>query len=319
MITLQEIEKHCIANLTVRNMTGMGTTELYDNHERRRIALQNLKLNTSFHKALGDKYKEFRRRVEFLVLSMQETINFHMVRLPSGDELTVTNLEELMQALRDGYELTSSIFQTDAFRNPCGEITLSRWESGNLGREGFVIGGSPYSKHLSHAQLRMVGRAAWRRLNLAGRDSVIVEALPHIKLSKSVANKLLNQVVSEPARELVYAFYNQSRQPQWWQQLRSYRGGLRDNTNLRMYSLFVAAYLHDALGIESPMPNHWKTTTVMSLLRNMRESEDFTIMPILADALQDAGCDSEHLLNHYRNLEASFSLGSWIFRATGMI
>jgi hypothetical protein len=44
----------------------------------------------------------------------------------------------------------------------------------------------------------------------------------------------------------------------------------------------------------------WVTPTVVSLARQMYESRDLSAMPILADALQDAGCDSTDLLNHCR-------------------
>jgi hypothetical protein len=44
----------------------------------------------------------------------------------------------------------------------------------------------------------------------------------------------------------------------------------------------------------------WRTDTALSLARQMYESRDFSAMPILADALQDAGCDSEEILNHCR-------------------
>ncbi|MBY0458328.1 MAG: hypothetical protein K2V38_13385 [Gemmataceae bacterium] len=33
----------------------------------------------------------------------------------------------------------------------------------------------------------------------------------------------------------------------------------------------------------------------------MYESRDFSAMPILADALQDAGCDNPDILDHCRN------------------
>ena len=33
----------------------------------------------------------------------------------------------------------------------------------------------------------------------------------------------------------------------------------------------------------------------------MYESRDFSAMPILADALQDAGCDNDDILNHCRD------------------
>ena len=44
----------------------------------------------------------------------------------------------------------------------------------------------------------------------------------------------------------------------------------------------------------------WLTDTVLALARQMYESRDFGAMPILADALQDAGCDSADILGHCR-------------------
>jgi hypothetical protein len=44
----------------------------------------------------------------------------------------------------------------------------------------------------------------------------------------------------------------------------------------------------------------WLTSTVVALARGMYDSRDFTTMPILADALQDAGCDSADILGHCR-------------------
>jgi hypothetical protein len=44
----------------------------------------------------------------------------------------------------------------------------------------------------------------------------------------------------------------------------------------------------------------WRTDTALALARQMYESRDFGAMPILADALQDAGCASEGLLAHCR-------------------
>ena len=44
----------------------------------------------------------------------------------------------------------------------------------------------------------------------------------------------------------------------------------------------------------------WRTDTAVALARKMYESRDFGAMPILADALQDAGCDNDDILNHCR-------------------
>ena len=45
----------------------------------------------------------------------------------------------------------------------------------------------------------------------------------------------------------------------------------------------------------------WRTDTVLALARQMYEAREFSAMPILADALQDAGCDSDEVLNHCRD------------------
>jgi hypothetical protein len=44
----------------------------------------------------------------------------------------------------------------------------------------------------------------------------------------------------------------------------------------------------------------WRTSTAVQLARRMYESRDFGPMPILADALQDAGCDHPDVLAHAR-------------------
>jgi hypothetical protein len=58
----------------------------------------------------------------------------------------------------------------------------------------------------------------------------------------------------------------------------------------------------------------WRTTTVTALARQMYESRDFSSMPILADALQDAGCDNEEILNHCRG-EGPHVRGCWVVDA----
>jgi hypothetical protein len=44
----------------------------------------------------------------------------------------------------------------------------------------------------------------------------------------------------------------------------------------------------------------WRTDTAVVLARQMYESREFGAMPILADALQDAGCANEDVLAHCR-------------------
>ncbi|MCE9560806.1 MAG: hypothetical protein K8U57_02000 [Planctomycetes bacterium] len=44
----------------------------------------------------------------------------------------------------------------------------------------------------------------------------------------------------------------------------------------------------------------WLTSTVVSLARGIYDEKAFDRMPILADALQDAGCDNTAILDHCR-------------------
>jgi hypothetical protein len=55
----------------------------------------------------------------------------------------------------------------------------------------------------------------------------------------------------------------------------------------------------------------WRTDTVLVLAQQMYDSRDFSAMPILADALQDAGCDNEDVLTHCRG-EGSHVRGCWV-------
>lgn len=56
----------------------------------------------------------------------------------------------------------------------------------------------------------------------------------------------------------------------------------------------------------------WRTDTAMLLARQMYESRDFGAMPILADALQDAGCHNADILNHCRDTHAEHVRGCWV-------
>ncbi len=55
----------------------------------------------------------------------------------------------------------------------------------------------------------------------------------------------------------------------------------------------------------------WRTDTAVAVAKQMYESRDFGAAPILADALQDAGCDSDDLLNHLRDTSATHVRGCW--------
>ncbi len=56
----------------------------------------------------------------------------------------------------------------------------------------------------------------------------------------------------------------------------------------------------------------WRTDTAVSLARIMYESREFSAMPVLADALQDAGCDNADVLEHCRDVNQSHVRGCWV-------
>src|SRR5262249_45593902 len=76
----------------------------------------------------------------------------------------------------------------------------------------------------------------------------------------------------------------------------------------------AARFLRDIVG--NPfrpvtLDPEWLTSTFFAIARGMYEPRNFTPMPILADALQDAGCDSEDILDHCRQ-PGEHVRGCWV-------
>jgi hypothetical protein len=55
----------------------------------------------------------------------------------------------------------------------------------------------------------------------------------------------------------------------------------------------------------------WQTRTVIDLARAVYEARDFAAMPVLADALEEAGCDDADVLTHCRG-DAPYARGCWV-------
>lgn len=56
----------------------------------------------------------------------------------------------------------------------------------------------------------------------------------------------------------------------------------------------------------------WQTSDATAIARGMYESRDFSAMPVLADALQDAGCSDETVLGHCRDASHAHVRGCWV-------
>lgn len=61
-----------------------------------------------------------------------------------------------------------------------------------------------------------------------------------------------------------------------------------------------------------PFDAAWRTDTALTLARLMYDRREFDRMHILADALQDAGCNDESLLEHCREKNQRHVRGCWV-------
>jgi hypothetical protein len=78
--------------------------------------------------------------------------------------------------------------------------------------------------------------------------------------------------------------------------------------------LRYAELLHDVFGdtfCPVAFPPEWQTRTTVAMAQQMYASRDFSALPILADALEDAGCDNLDILAHCRG-PGPHVRGCWI-------
>lgn len=56
----------------------------------------------------------------------------------------------------------------------------------------------------------------------------------------------------------------------------------------------------------------WRTETVLGIAESIDEASAWDRLPILADAIQDAGCEIEYVLEHCRNSLLTHRRGCWV-------
>jgi hypothetical protein len=77
----------------------------------------------------------------------------------------------------------------------------------------------------------------------------------------------------------------------------------------------LVALLRDVFGNPFrpvPLDPAWLTGDVLALARGVYDEKAFDRMPILADALQDAGCDNDTVLAHCRDTSLTHVRGCWV-------
>jgi hypothetical protein len=67
-------------------------------------------------------------------------------------------------------------------------------------------------------------------------------------------------------------------------------------------------------GRELSFEHRWRTEAVVGLARGIRADQAFDRMPILADALEEAGCDERAILDHCRACQWHV-MGCWVVEA----
>jgi len=75
------------------------------------------------------------------------------------------------------------------------------------------------------------------------------------------------------------------------------------------------ALLYDIVGnpfLPMTFDQTWGTSTVVAMARRAYQSRDGFAMRILADALQDAGCEDEAILGHCRDANQVHARGCWL-------
>lgn len=87
---------------------------------------------------------------------------------------------------------------------------------------------------------------------------------------------------------------------------RSRSGGSIETHRVPYYCAYGAPYNLQTI------PPVWRTGTVVAMASQMSEFRDFSALPILADALQEAGCADTDVLHHCRDPKATHIYGCWV-------
>lgn len=68
-------------------------------------------------------------------------------------------------------------------------------------------------------------------------------------------------------------------------------------------------------GIMAGINEHWLSSTVLDLAYLIQSEYDFSRMPMLADALMDAGCDDNEMIHHCMQTEHQHTRWCWVLRS----
>jgi hypothetical protein len=94
----------------------------------------------------------------------------------------------------------------------------------------------------------------------------------------------------------------------------AFHGEVRDSARSESLFIDLSTAIRDLFGNPfrpATLDPDWRTSTVLALARGIYAERAFDRLPILADALQDAGCDNEEMLSHCRG-PGPHARGCWV-------
>jgi len=184
---------------------------------------------------------------------------------------------------------------------------------------GSPVYGSIYAMMMKPKQRIHLLRAIFRWVVPSMFDSAYLEAAPHLRMSKPLMLHMQQATTHEFVQLLLRAYYASN-----------FVGGMKEWAYIRTVGALlihgeqddfiegVTEFIRDAY--EQPeIKNEHRTDTVVQLCKSIRKLEDWSLMPILADALQDAGYEDQYYLNRLRNPASKFAISGGLFRVMGLL
>ena len=184
------------------------------------------------------------------------------------------------------------------------------------------------------AALAMARKAADQKADRTAEDflvaSLLVRAAEHAPETqrtrmRSEAIDILGNLVScpeQPGIEAIAALATLARQPAAapllagrevgaWVDAAARHPKSKPRLRIAAWDLRLAATRSDAENIYREFLSTWRDANTVPIAAAMYDSRDFAAAPILADALEDAGCTEAAILDHLRDPAAVHVRGCW--------
>lgn len=218
---------------------------------------------------------------------------------------------------------------TSGMSNPCAEIPLEGWNFTTLrwSTADDMGTGRPLSNYIDPVQYKYIGGqiALWIAQQLKHEtDAKLLIGAMTKGFNKKRYSAAMKKASPGRVVRTIGLFYQKQTMNAWmnfhmlYNEIRSQMPGQVFKAWDENFINFLSALLFDAVGFGlTTLNNKWRTEKVMGLIRNMKDTLDFTLMPMLADALEDDGFPHQEYLRWLRH--GTHSKASWIFRATGCL